>query len=83
MAEFADWSPTALAVAEREETRRTVRTAIEQLPDTYRTVLLLRDIEGMNTAEAAAALDVTEAVVKTRLHRARTELEKIAKEASQ
>jgi RNA polymerase sigma-70 factor (ECF subfamily) len=56
---------------ERQETRRIVRAAIAQLPETYRTVLILRDIEELSTQEAAEMLDITPAAVKVRLHRAR------------
>jgi RNA polymerase sigma-70 factor, ECF subfamily len=42
-----------------------------ELPDSYRIVLLLRDIEGMSTEETARALTMTEGAVKVRLHRAR------------
>jgi RNA polymerase sigma-70 factor (ECF subfamily) len=69
-----DWSPTAAALVEREETRRQVRAAIDQLPEIYRTVLLARDIEGLDTEETASALGVPVGVVKTRLHRARLAL---------
>lgn len=69
-----DWSEPALAQVERQETRDLVRQAIDQLPEDYRTVLLLRDIEELNTAETAAALGVSNALVKTRLHRARQAL---------
>ena len=48
-----------------------VREAIDRLPEKYRTVLMLRDIDGFDTAEAAEALGMTRAGVKTRLHRAR------------
>jgi RNA polymerase sigma-70 factor (ECF subfamily) len=60
--------------AESEETRTLVRKAIDELPDAYRTVILLRDIEGLDTAEAARLLDTTENNIKTRLHRARQAL---------
>jgi len=46
--------------------------AILSLPETYRTVIIMRDIEEMTTAETAEALDITEENVKVRLHRART-----------
>ena len=59
---------------ERNETRRIVRGAIAQLPDAYRTVLILRDIEEMSTQEVAEALEITPAAVKVRLHRARQAL---------
>ncbi|MBX7103076.1 MAG: sigma-70 family RNA polymerase sigma factor [Gemmataceae bacterium] len=72
--EIRDWSPQAISLAEREETRNAVRSAIDQLPESYRTVLLLRDIEEWGTADTAQKLGVSEAVVKTRLHRARAAL---------
>ena len=51
-----------------------VRRAIDKLPENYRTILLLRDIEELDTEETAKQLGVTESVVKTRLHRARQAL---------
>jgi RNA polymerase sigma-70 factor (ECF subfamily) len=48
--------------------------AMDSLPDIYRTVFVLREVEEMSTAEAAAALDITEELVKVRLHRARAAL---------
>ena len=53
------------------EVRKLLEEAILALPDAYRAVLMLRDVEEMNTAEAAAALDISEENVKVRLHRAR------------
>src|ERR1700752_3842346 len=47
------WSESAQAVLERAELRDLVRASIDQLPETYRTVLLLRDIEELSTEEAA------------------------------
>jgi RNA polymerase sigma-70 factor (ECF subfamily) len=61
------------AVRDRE-TREVVRRNIDQLPDSYRTVLLLRDIEGHSTDETAQLLGTTPGNVKTRLHRARQAL---------
>ena len=69
-----DWHGGADVALERAETRAFVRSRIERLPDTYRTVLLLRDIEEMNTQETAAMLGITENAVKIRLHRARQAL---------
>jgi RNA polymerase sigma-70 factor, ECF subfamily len=66
-----DWSD---AVLERKETAAIVREAIAMLPDQYREVLVLRDIEEKDTAEAAALLGTTSNVVKVRLHRARQAL---------
>ena len=68
------WSAGAPAALEREETRQLVRRLIDQLPESYRIVLVLRDIEGMDTDQAAEALGVTATNVKTRLHRARLAL---------
>ena len=59
---------------EREETRLIVRECIDQLPDRYRSILLMRDIEDISTPEAAAMLGVTPNAVKIRLHRARQAL---------
>lgn len=66
-----DWSPSALQMVETRETREFVRSCIDRLPEMYRTVLLLRDIEERETAETAEILGVSEGVVKVRLHRAR------------
>jgi len=66
-----DWSD---AVLERKETAGIVRQAIARLPDQYREVLVLRDIEEKDTAEAAEILGTTSNVVKVRLHRARQAL---------
>jgi RNA polymerase sigma-70 factor, ECF subfamily len=59
---------------ERSEVREHVRRAIDCLPETYRTVLILRDIEQLDTAEAAETLGITPGAVKVRLHRARLAL---------
>ena len=61
------------AVADRE-LARVLEGAIDRLPDIYRAVLMLRQIDGLGVAETASVLDVAEEVVKTRLHRARIAL---------
>jgi RNA polymerase sigma-70 factor (ECF subfamily) len=58
------------------ELRALLESAIEALPPRYRAVFVLREVEGLDTAETAACLDVSENVVKTRLHRARALLRK-------
>lgn len=68
------WTESAQSALEREELRAAVRAAIEKLPDAYRIVLQLRDIEELSTAETAEILGVTKNVVKIRLHRARQAL---------
>jgi RNA polymerase sigma-70 factor (ECF subfamily) len=50
----------------------TIEAAIDALPARYRTAFVLRDVQGLGTAETAACLEVPEATVRTRLHRART-----------
>lgn len=72
-----DWSPSALQMVETRETRDFVRGCIDRLPEMYRVVLLLRDIEELDTAEAAEVLGVSEGVVKVRLHRARHALRRL------
>ena len=63
--------------AEVRELAAFVERAVDELPDSYRTVFVLREVEELSTAETAACLDVSEELVKVRLHRARTELRKM------
>jgi RNA polymerase sigma-70 factor (ECF subfamily) len=53
------------------ELRKALEAAISALPTSLRAAFLLRDVEGLSTAEAAEALDLTEVNLKVRLHRAR------------
>jgi RNA polymerase sigma-70 factor (ECF subfamily) len=69
--EIADWSALPDEQALRGELRSVILKAIEGLPEIYRGVILLRDIEELSTEEAAQVLDVGPEVIKTRLHRAR------------
>jgi RNA polymerase sigma-70 factor (ECF subfamily) len=68
------WSRPVEELVERQETAELVRRSIDQLPENYRAVLLLRDIEERSTEEAAELLGMTSGAVKTRLHRARQAL---------
>jgi RNA polymerase sigma-70 factor, ECF subfamily len=68
------WRQPADEQLQSNETRALVRRCIDQLPDDYRSILLLRDIEERNTEDTAAILDITPGAVKTRLHRARQAL---------
>lgn len=70
---FAAWDDPTEAI-ERAENKTLVRRLIGELPDSYRTVLLLRDIEGLDTEETARLLETTPNAVKVRLHRARQAL---------
>jgi RNA polymerase sigma-70 factor, ECF subfamily len=72
--QFSEWSMPADRLIQQKETRAMVRACIEQLPDNYRSVLLLRDIEELSTQEVAATLGMTPTAVKVRLHRARQAL---------
>jgi RNA polymerase sigma-70 factor (ECF subfamily) len=56
------------------ELRRHIQSAVDALPEIYRTVFLLRDVEGLSTEETAEILDISVPTVKTRLHRARIAL---------
>ena len=69
--ESREWSD---ALLERKETAGLVRDAIARLPEPYRLVLVLRDLEERDTAETARILGTTTTVVKVRLHRARQAL---------
>jgi RNA polymerase sigma-70 factor (ECF subfamily) len=68
------WDETPLSRVTRKETRTQVRACIDQLPEPYRTVLLLRDIEEFDTEQTAQRLCITPGAVKTCLHRARMAL---------
>lgn len=71
-----DWREVPSEALERGEVRHILQTAIRGLPDIYREVFLLRDVEELNIAETAAALRISVANVKVRLHRARMMLQK-------
>jgi RNA polymerase sigma-70 factor (ECF subfamily) len=71
----SEMSPlSAEDLLERGEVREQLRNAIDGLPENYRIVLLLRDIEELNTAETAEKLGMTPGAVQVRLHRARLAL---------
>jgi len=73
--EFMDTFPSPEADPERQayaqELHRVLEAAVDALPETYRTVFMLRDIEGLSTTETGEGLGLGEEAVKTRLHRAR------------
>jgi RNA polymerase sigma-70 factor (ECF subfamily) len=74
---FIDWTDDPERQATRAEVRRLVRAAIDRLPESYRTVLVLRDLEELDTAEVATMLGITPNAVKIRLHRARQALREL------
>ncbi|NMC21399.1 MAG: sigma-70 family RNA polymerase sigma factor [Thermogutta sp.] len=68
---IAEWRETPDQILGRAETGRILQEAMDQLDDKYRLTFLLRDVEGLSTAETAEALGITESNVKVRLLRAR------------
>src|SRR6202158_1842300 len=75
-APLTDWREIPLEALERKELREALRVAVAELPDIYRQVFTLRDLEELNVEETAQALGITTGTVKVRLHRARMLLQK-------
>jgi RNA polymerase sigma-70 factor (ECF subfamily) len=71
---IAAWAAPEDGTLERADLCAKVREAIAQLPESYRTVLVLRDLEGLSTLEAAHVIGENENTTKIRLHRARLAL---------
>jgi RNA polymerase sigma-70 factor, ECF subfamily len=71
-----DWREVPSEALERKEVRQMLQKAITGLPEKYREVFILRDVEELNVFETAAALGITVTNVKVRLHRARLMLQK-------
>ncbi len=76
LAPAVDWSPRVEDPSLQVELRTALSAAIDELPAGYRTVLVLRDVEGRSNGEIADVLGLNTAVVKTRVHRARLFLRK-------
>ena len=72
-----DWGERPEQLAETHETQEIILARIAELPEDYRTILLLRDIEELSTQEAAEVLDITPGAAKVRLHRARQALREL------
>ncbi len=68
-------TPPAHEILARTELRATIRQEIERLPEAQRTVLLLRDVEGLELREIAGLLELGLSTIKIRLHRARHALQ--------
>jgi len=71
-----DWREVPSEALERMEVQQMLQKAIISLPEKYREVFVLRDVEELNIAETAAALSISVGNVKVRLHRARVMLQK-------
>jgi RNA polymerase sigma-70 factor, ECF subfamily len=69
--EVVDWSPLADEEVFRAEMRKTLVSALRQMPLLYRAPVILRDVQGLSTEEASAVLHVKEQTLKSRLHRGR------------
>ena len=69
--DFADWRPIPSESLEEDETRQALQDAINSLSSTYREIVVLRDVQNLSIKDAATILGLSEATVKTRLHRAR------------
>ena len=72
--EVADWSPNPEQQYNQAELRDILTRTIQGLPTSFRTVFVLRDVEGLSTEETAEALDLSIPAVKSRLLRARLQL---------
>lgn len=75
--QIEDWHYSPSDFSLNSELRDVLEEAISQLPDTLRTVFVLREIEGYDTAETAAMLDISVSAAKVRLHRARLQLREL------
>jgi RNA polymerase sigma-70 factor, ECF subfamily len=73
---LTSWREVPAEALERKELSMLIREAIEGLPEIYRNVMLLRDIQEMDVRETADALGISEGTVKVRLHRARALLQR-------
>ena len=71
------WTNASQTILEQRDSRQMVRRCIARLPEIYRSVVLLRDIEELDTDETARALAITPDAVKVRLHRARQALKRL------
>lgn len=71
---IAPWAREPAEAAGDPEVKRLLEQALDDLDEKYRSVFVLRDVEGLSTADAAAALEISENNVKVRLLRARLQL---------
>jgi RNA polymerase sigma-70 factor (ECF subfamily) len=71
-----DWREIPSEAVEREEVRKMIQQAVEMLPNIYREVFLLRDVEELTIVETAEMLNISIPSVKVRLHRGRMMLQK-------
>ncbi len=72
--DFADWREIPSEALEQKELRKALTRALDSLPEKYRTVVILRDVQHLSITETAQLLGLSEANVKTRLCRARLQM---------
>ena len=72
--DFADWREIPSEALEQKELRKALTDSLDSLPEKYRTVLILRDVQHLSITETAQVLGLSEANVKTRLCRARLQM---------
>jgi len=75
-AALTDWREVPSEALERQEIRALLQQAVAELPDAFRQVVILRDMEELSVNETSEALGISVALVKVRLHRARLLLQK-------
>ncbi|HVC91876.1 MAG TPA: sigma-70 family RNA polymerase sigma factor [Acidobacteriaceae bacterium] len=72
--QYADWREVPSEALDKKETRTAVRDALESLPQMYREVLFLREVQQLSVEEVSGILSISIAAVKTRSHRARLQM---------
>jgi len=74
--ELVDWTTDPMALADKKEVRIKIENALSELPDEYREIVVLRDMDGFSNDEVADMLKISLSAVKSRLHRGRMYLRK-------
>lgn len=72
--QFADWREIPSEALDRKEIRGAIQKAVENLPEKYREVFILRDVQHLSVEETSTALGLSIPAVKTQLHRARLQV---------
>lgn len=78
--EIPDYRYNPEKMMKQRQLREALQKAVDNLPPDYRSVVVLRDLEGLSNEEVSKVLNLTVAAVKSRLHRGRLELRKVLAE---
>lgn len=78
--EIPDYRYNPEKMMKQRQLREALQNAVDNLPPDYRSVVVLRDLEGLSNEEVSKVLNLTVAAVKSRLHRGRLELRKVLAE---